>query len=92
MAIQSFRHRGLKRFWQRDDGRRLPPGHLERIRGILTLLAVAEHPGHLGHPGFRLHPVRSLPDGWSVRVSANWRIVFRFRGGHARQVDFVDYH
>ncbi len=29
---------------------------------------------------------------WSVTVRANWRITFRFEDGHARDVDFEDYH
>ena len=29
---------------------------------------------------------------WSVRVSANWRIVFRFEGGNIYDVDLIDYH
>ena len=29
---------------------------------------------------------------WSVRVSGNWRIVFRFVEGEAVDVDLIDYH
>ena len=44
-------------------------------------------------PGFRLHPLKGdLTGYWSVAVSANWRIVFRFEGADARDVDLVDYH
>ncbi len=44
-------------------------------------------------PGFRLHPLKGDLDGcWSVRVSGNWRVVFRFEGLHACDVDLVDYH
>jgi proteic killer suppression protein len=27
-----------------------------------------------------------------VRVSGNWRVIFRFEDGHAFDVDLVDYH
>lgn len=44
-------------------------------------------------PGFRLHPLKGGFAGfWTVTVSANWRIVFRFEGNHASDVDLVDYH
>jgi proteic killer suppression protein len=44
-------------------------------------------------PGFRLHPLKGdLAGYWSVSVSGNWRIVFRFEGAHASDVDLVDYH
>lgn len=44
-------------------------------------------------PGFRLHPLRGPLRGfWAVRVSGNWRIIFRFEGTNAYSVDLVDYH
>lgn len=44
-------------------------------------------------PGLHLHPLKGTLAGyWSVRVSANWRIVFRFDGGDATDVDLTDYH
>ena len=44
-------------------------------------------------PGARLHPLSGERAGqWSVRVSGNWRIVFRFEGREAVDVDLVDYH
>jgi proteic killer suppression protein len=29
---------------------------------------------------------------WAVTVRANWRVVFRLDGGHAVDVDLLDYH
>ena len=44
-------------------------------------------------PGFRLHPLKGdLAGFWSVTVSGNRRVVFRFEGGHASDVDLVDYN
>ncbi len=44
-------------------------------------------------PGFRLHPLKGdLRGFWSVAVSGNWRLVFRFEGGHASDVDLIDYN
>jgi toxin HigB-1 len=43
-------------------------------------------------PGFGLHPLKGdLAGFWAVTVRANWRIVFRFAGGDAHDVDLVDY-
>ena len=43
-------------------------------------------------PGYRLHELKGAGRGlWSVRVSGNWRIVFRFVAGEAVDVDLVDY-
>ena len=44
-------------------------------------------------PGFRLHPLKGPMKGrYAVSVLANWRVTFRFEGGHAVDVDYLDYH
>lgn len=44
-------------------------------------------------PGWRLHALHGNLAGFhAVKVSANWRVVFRFLDGHAWDVDYVDYH
>jgi proteic killer suppression protein len=91
--IASFRHKGLQRFFVQDDGSKLPPDMLRRIRNILTTLNVAGAIEDLNQPTFRLHPLKGdLKGFWAVTVRANWRIVFRFEDGQASEVDFVDYH
>ena len=88
-----IRHRGLRALHERDDARRLPAERVERIREILTALDDAVRPGNMAIPGYRLHPLRGDMAGyWSVAVSGNYRIVFRFRDGEATDVDLVDYH
>jgi toxin HigB-1 len=44
-------------------------------------------------PGWRLHPLTGELRGfWSLTVTGNWRLIFRFEDGEARDVDLVDYH
>ncbi len=63
------------------------------LRRILFRLQEATHPGSADAPGFRLHPLKGDRAGqWSVRVSGNWRVVFRFEDGEAVDVDLIDYH
>jgi toxin HigB-1 len=60
---------------------------------ILAALDVARAPEHMDRPYFRLHPLAGdRQRQWAVTVRANWRIVFRFAGSDACDVDFVDYH
>lgn len=48
---------------------------------------------NMGLQGYRLHPLKGERAGfWSVTVSGNWRIIFRFENGSAYDVDLVDYH
>jgi proteic killer suppression protein len=91
--IRRFRHRGLKRLYEDDDRRGLNARHVEKIRRILARLDRASEPRYLDLPGWRLHPLKGDLDGfWSVAISANWRIVFRFENGDATDVDYLDYH
>jgi len=44
-------------------------------------------------PGLNLHPLRGDRKGsWAVKVSANWRITFKFSGLDVEDVDYEDYH
>ena len=67
---------------------------VQRIEHILLLLDAAQSPSSIhSRPGFRLHPLKHNRIGqWSMKVSGNWRIVFRFVDGEAVDVDLVDYH
>ena len=91
--IQSFRHRGLERFFTQGDTRRIPPPFASRLRRILARLHSAQGIRDMDGPGLVLHPLRgNLAGFWAVRVSGNWRVIFRFEDGHVFDVDLMDYH
>ena len=91
--IRSFRHRGLKRLYEKEDRRQLPPESVEKMERILARLDEADDVSKMDLPGYRLHPLKGdLTGFWAVTVRANWRIIFRFTDGHAHDVDYVDYH
>jgi proteic killer suppression protein len=94
MAIRSIRHRGLKRLYESADGRELPAAQVEKITDILLAIDEAANAREVGlFPGWRLHPLKAELKGfWSVTVSGNWRVIFRFENGDAFDLDFVDYH
>lgn len=86
-------HRGLRRLAEQDDARSVPQSLIRRIRRILTELDAAQSAQDMNLPGYRLHPLKGARQGqWSIRISGNWRIVFRFENGEAVDVDLVDYH
>jgi toxin HigB-1 len=92
-VIASFRHRGLKALYEKNDGRRLPAAHLDKIRRILARLDESGVVKHMALPGFQLHRLKgNLKGFWAVSVSGNWRIIFRFENGNAYDVDLIDYH
>ena len=93
IMIRGFRHRGLKRLYERGDRSRVGAGLADRVALALADLDDARKPSDLELPGYRLHPLKgNLKGFWSISVSGNWRIVFRFEDGDAYDVDLVDYH
>jgi toxin HigB-1 len=91
--IVSFRHKGLRQFFEQNDRKLLQANMIERIMLILTTLHASQRIESMRLPSFRLHPLKGEWAGfWSVTVRANWRIVFRFEDGKAFDVDFLDYH
>jgi toxin HigB-1 len=92
-VIQSFRHKGLKRLYEKGEKRGINPTLLVRVEEILTLLDVAEKPEDMNLPGLKLHPLMGDRRGeWSVNVSGNWRITFKFEEGNVVKVNLEDYH
>jgi proteic killer suppression protein len=93
VMIVSFRHKGLKLLFEKGDRRRVLSEHVSKVERILARLDEASEISNMDLPGFRLHPLKGdLVGRWSVTVSGNWRIVFRFEAGNAADVDLVDYH
>jgi proteic killer suppression protein len=91
--ILSFKHRGLKRLFERGDRSQISAELINRIENILSTLDAADTPQALDLPGYRLHPLKGDRSGyWSVTVRANWRIIFRFEDGDAFEVELIDYH
>ncbi len=91
--IRSIRHKGLKRLYEDDDPRGVISEHADKLRDILARLDASMVPSDMDLPGFRLHALKGELRGfWAVTVRANWRVVFRFVGNDALDVDYVDYH
>ena len=91
--IRTLRHRGLKQLYERGDPSRVRADQAERIALALADLDEASKPSDLDLPGYRLHPLKGdLKGFWSISISANWRVIFRFEEGDAYDVNLVDYH
>jgi toxin HigB-1 len=91
--IRSFKHRGLKRLYERGDRSGIRPDLLDTVEDILARLDEAETPRAMNLPGYRLHALKGNLQGfWSVTIRANWRIIFRFDGTDVFDVELIDYH
>ena len=94
MAIQTFHHKGLKRLFENGDARGMQAKFADKLRDMLVAIDTANAVEEIGlFPGWRLHRLKgNLADYWSLTVSSNWRVVFRFEQGEAYDLDLVDYH
>lgn len=91
--IVSFLHKGLERFYLTGSKAGIQAEHARKLNSILTALDDASKPDDLNAPNFRLHELQGDRRGvWSMRVSGNWRVTFRFVGTDIELVNYEDYH
>ena len=91
--IQSFRHKGLARFYATGSMAGIQAEHSKRLRMLLAALETAVTIQDMDVPGFQLHQLKGKSaDRWSIRVSGDWRLTFEFYDGHAYVIDYEDYH
>jgi toxin HigB-1 len=92
-VILSFKHRGLKALYDGRTAGRVAPNHIDKLRDIFAALDRSPTAQGMDLPGFRLHALKGALKGhYAVSVSGNWRVTFRFEGGHVVDVDYVDNH
>jgi proteic killer suppression protein len=91
--IKSFRHRGPKRLFERNEKAQVRADMLAKIENILPVLDRANQPDEMDLPGFRLHRLKGdLRRYWAVMVRTIWWIIWRFEGADVVAVDLMDDH
>ncbi len=91
--IRSFKHKGLERFFLKGSKSGIQAKHASKLRLILGRLNSSTGPYDMDFPGLFLHSLSgSNNDIWSVRVSGNWRVTYRFIDGDAEIVNYENYH
>ena len=91
--IKSFRHKGLRRFFESGNTSGVQAVHAKRLRLQMAALDTARVIEDMDIPGFRLHPLKGEMKGcWSITVNDNWRVTFEFQDGNAYVLDYEDYH
>jgi proteic killer suppression protein len=92
-VIVGFRHKGLKRLFEKGDAGGIRPDLLDKVRTILVQLDEAVTIDDMRLTSFHLHALKGDRKGfWAVTVRANWRIIFRLNDGEADDVELIDYH
>lgn len=93
VMINSFRHKGLRKFFETGNAAGVQASHAKRLRMQLAALDSAQTIDDMGIPGFSLHPLKGAMRGrWAISVNGNWRLTFEFKDGNAYVLDYEDYH
>jgi len=91
--ILSFKHKGLKKFYETGSTAGIQAKHAKKLRLLLAALDTAKMIDDMDLPGFSLHPLKGDRSRiWSISVSGNWRVTFKFEEGNAQIVNYEDYH
>jgi len=91
--IKSFKHKGLKRYFETGSASGIQTVHKNRLRLQLLALNTAFVIEDMDVPGYKLHQLKGSKKGlWSISVSGNWRITFEFDDGNVYIVNYEDYH
>jgi toxin HigB-1 len=92
-VIRTFRHKGLKDFFETGSKAGIQPAHAGKLGRLLARLDKAAGADDMNVPGWDMHSLKGkLAGHWSVQVNGNWRVTFTFERGDAILVDYQDYH
>ena len=91
--IKSFKHKGLKRYYETGSKSGIQAKHANRLRLQLAALDTSRVIDDMDVPGYRLHPLKGRArNRWSISISGNWRLTFEFRDGNAYVLNYEDYN
>lgn len=91
--IKSFKHKGLELFFVTGKKSGILPSHSERLGRQLFRLNESRRWEEMNIPGWKLHVLSGkFANHYSITVSGNWRVTFKFEGEDAILVDYQDYH
>jgi proteic killer suppression protein len=92
LDVRRIKSKALKLF-AKGDASKVNSAWRSRIKQILSSLNVAATPAELNVPGFDFHELKGDRKGtFAVRVTANWRVTFRWDEAGPFAVDLEDYH
>ncbi len=91
--IKSFKHKGLEKFFYSGSKKGIIPAHAKKLAKLLDRLNAAAELRDLNFPGSYLHALTGNYKGmYSISVSGNWRLIFRFKETNVYDIDYLDYH
>ena len=91
--IKSFKHKGFEDFFHDGKKKGVQAKHADKLEDLLDILNAASNIKDMNFPGSGLHQLKGKLKGyWAIKVSGNWRLIFKFSNTNAFDVDYIDYH
>jgi toxin HigB-1 len=91
--IQTFRNKALEKLLKEGNTKGVPKELERKIRVRLEVIDSAIVIEDVRIPGYDLHELKGDRKGtWSIKISGNWRITFKFKDNNAYDLDIEDYH
>ena len=92
--IQSFGDKDTEALFNRERVKKLPLKLLQRSRNKLLVIHAATNENDLCiPPGNHFERLKGDKKDWcSIRINDQWRVMFKWADGNAREVTIVDYH
>lgn len=92
--IRTFGSKQTEQIWNGEVVRKLPISIQETARRKLRMINNAQHITDLRiPPANRLEKLSGGLKGFhSIRINDQWRIIFKWQGGNASEVEIMDYH
>jgi proteic killer suppression protein len=94
LRIHNFLHKGLKKLYEEDSRRGLPPDAVHKLQAMLSFLQDMLDPETLrAFPLWKAHQLTGDRKGiWSLHVTRNWRMTFQIKDDEIWDVNYEDYH
>ena len=93
VMIINFRHKGLQLYYEEGNGSKLPAQYLRKINRIIDQLEAVSSVSDIQQMGSGIHKLTGdMSDFWSITITPNYRLIFRFGDGDIHDVDYLDYH
>lgn len=93
-SFNDIKHKGLRLLIEEGSGKLLPFEQIHKIKKIFSILTADSNLNSFNaFPGLMLHSLKGSMEGfWSVSVTGNYRIIFKFDGEYFYDIDYIDYH
>lgn len=91
--IKTVKNKALRKYIFDGDKSKINPKHLTRINQVVSVLHSAKSINSIALPGMNLHSLKGeLENYWSVSITGNYRLTFKFENGDIFELDYIDYH